>query len=72
MEPRFPFLTREVFDLLIMLVIALGLALAAWRFYQDMTRPLPKKQWDDADDVAFDDTQRSKTPPSPPSGTGEN
>lgn len=35
------FLTPEVFDLLIIVVIIVGLALAAVRLYRDLTRPLP-------------------------------
>lgn len=35
------FLTPEFFDLLIVVVIILGLALAAVRLYDDLTRPLP-------------------------------
>jgi cytochrome c oxidase assembly protein Cox11 len=35
------FMTREVFDLLIIIVILVGLALAAVRLYADFTRPLP-------------------------------
>jgi hypothetical protein len=48
-------LTREFFDTLVIIVIVVGLILAARRFYQDMTRPLPP----DADEPprADDDTQ---------------
>lgn len=35
------FLTPQIFDLLIVVVIILGLALAAVRLYADFTRPLP-------------------------------
>jgi|GEM_PF-5056186 len=35
------FMTREVFDALIIGVIVLGLALAAVRLYADLSRPLP-------------------------------
>ena len=35
------FLTREVFDTLIIIVILLGLALAAVRLYADLSRPVP-------------------------------
>ncbi|MAS37580.1 MAG: hypothetical protein CL610_26525 [Anaerolineaceae bacterium] len=38
---NFDFLTPEIFDLLIVLVIMLGLALAGIRLYDDLTRPLP-------------------------------
>jgi len=38
---RFEFLTPQVFDLLIIAVIIIGLALAAVRLYADFTRPLP-------------------------------
>ncbi len=33
--------SRQVFDLLIYIVIGVGLILAAIRLYQDFTRPLP-------------------------------
>lgn len=35
------FLTRQFFDTLILIVIIIGLALAAVRIYRDFTRPLP-------------------------------
>lgn len=35
------FMTREVWDTLILTVILVGGALAAVRFYRDFTRPLP-------------------------------
>ncbi len=35
------FMTRGIFDTLIIVVILIGLALAAWRLYDDFTRPLP-------------------------------
>jgi len=35
------FFTREVFDLLIILVIVVGLVLAFFRLRADFTRPLP-------------------------------
>lgn len=53
------FMTREVFDALIIAVIIIGLALAAVRLYDDFTRPLP----DDEDELNLrptwsdDDTQ---------------
>lgn len=47
------FMTRDVFDLLIVIVILLGLALAAVRLYDDLTRPLPPEP--------DDDTQPSRT-----------
>jgi hypothetical protein len=34
-------LTREFFDTLILVVIIIGMALAAARLYRDFTRPLP-------------------------------
>jgi cytochrome c oxidase assembly protein Cox11 len=47
------FLTREVFDTLIVIVILIGLALAAVRLYTDFTRPLPEHrrqpQWSEDD-----------------------
>ena len=38
----FSSLTPEFFDTLIVVVIILGLALAAVRLYRDFTRPLPE------------------------------
>ena len=35
------FLTPEVFDMLVIIVIILGVALAGVRLYDDLTRPLP-------------------------------
>lgn len=46
------FLTPELFDLLIVAVIMIGLAFAAVRFYADMTRPLPPRR-----PLPDDDTQ---------------
>lgn len=40
-ELPFPFMTRAVFDTLILVVVIIGLALAAVRLYRDFTRPLP-------------------------------
>ena len=37
----FRFMTREMFDLLIIIVIVVGLVLASIRLYQDLSRPLP-------------------------------
>lgn len=37
------FLTPQFFDLLIIVVIVVGLALAAVRLYADFTRPLPPR-----------------------------
>lgn len=41
-----PFLTRNIFDALIIIVIIVGLILAARRFYSDMSRPLPDDDTD--------------------------
>lgn len=38
------FMTREVFDALIIAVIIIGIALAAVRLYDDFTRPLPNDE----------------------------
>jgi len=38
------FLTPEFFDLLVVIVIILGVALAAVRLYDDLTRPLPPSE----------------------------
>lgn len=35
------FMTRDIFDTLIIVVILIGLVLAARRLYADFTRPLP-------------------------------
>jgi hypothetical protein len=35
------FLTPQFFDLLVIIVIVIGLALAGIRLYDDLTRPLP-------------------------------
>ena len=46
------FMTREVFDALIIGVIIVGLALAGVRLYTDFTRPLPHRErpeWADED-----------------------
>lgn len=39
-------LTPQFFDLLIIVIILIGLALAVVRFYRDMTRPLPPEKED--------------------------
>jgi hypothetical protein len=44
------FLTREVFDLLIILVIVIGLVLAFFRLRADFTRPLPNDETPTFDD----------------------
>lgn len=49
-----PFLTREFFDTLIIVVVIIGLAWAAVRLYADLTRPLPPEMDDE-------DTQPTKT-----------
>jgi hypothetical protein len=38
------FLTREVFDLLVILNLIVGLLLAGYRFRQDLTRPIDKTE----------------------------
>lgn len=53
------FLTREVFDTLIIIVIFIGGALAVVRLYQDFTRPLPDER--PFPPYADDDTQPNKT-----------
>jgi hypothetical protein len=47
------FLTREVFDTIIVVIIIVGLAWAVIRIYGDLTRPLPP-------DVDDEDTQPNK------------
>jgi hypothetical protein len=50
------FLTPQLFDLLIIVVIILGLALAGVRFYSDLTRPLPQRRSRaDSETTASDD-----------------
>lgn len=39
----FPFMTREVFDTLILAVVIIGVGLAVVRLYRDFTRPLPPR-----------------------------
>lgn len=48
------FMTREIFDALIYVVIVVGAVAAARRLRQDFTRPLPRAGWAD------DDTQPRK------------
>ena len=43
------FLTPEFFDLLVIVVIILGLALAGVRLYADLSRPLPPERSTSAD-----------------------
>jgi hypothetical protein len=43
------FMTREVFDTLIIGVIIIGTALAVVRLYRDFTRPLPPQHWSEED-----------------------
>ena len=43
------FLTPEFFDLLVIVVIILGLAVAGVRLYDDLTRPLPAERSTNAD-----------------------
>ncbi len=45
----FSFVTREIFDTIILINILVGLILASIRLYQDLSRPLPS-----------DDTQPSR------------
>jgi hypothetical protein len=40
------FMTREVFDTLIIVIIIIGGAFAVVRLYKDLTRPLPE-EWND-------------------------
>jgi hypothetical protein len=61
------FLTPQLFDLLIIVVIVLGLALAAVRLYDDLTRPLPSSRSPGADD----DTQPHQALDAAPGPQGE-
>ena len=49
MEPTYPlpFMTRQVFDTLILIVIAVGMIAAFFRLRADLTRPLPPEPKDD-------------------------
>lgn len=47
-------MTREVFDTLIVVVIMIGLALAGIRLYRDFTRPMPDIEADAEDPDAYD------------------
>jgi len=38
------FMTRDVFDALVIAVIIIGLAMASVRLYRDFTRPLPEDE----------------------------
>jgi hypothetical protein len=53
------FMTREVFDTLIIIVIVIGMALAAVRLYRDFTRPLTGEYDERFDETAWseDDTR---------------
>jgi len=54
-----PFMTREVFDLIIIVVIGVGLVAAAIRLRADLTRPLPPEiKWETFN--PDDDTQPNK------------
>lgn len=57
----FEFMTREVWDTLILVVILIGTALAAVRLYRDFTRPLPGTRGSDSID---EDTQPGTSAPS--------
>lgn len=59
------FMTREVFDALIIAVIVIGVAWAAVRLYRDFTRPLPPV---DAPHGLDDDTQPRRISPDDPGG----
>ena len=50
-----PFMTRSVFDTLIIVIIIIGGALAIVRLYKDLTHPLPGDP--SLPPVAEDDTQ---------------
>ncbi len=49
------FMTRDIFDMIIIIIILIGLVLAARRLYTDFTRPLPTGSQPD------DDTQPRPT-----------
>lgn len=59
------FLTREVFDALILAVIIVGVALAGVRLYSDYTRYLrlrkPISAGSDEPEISEDDTQPNET-----------
>ncbi|GAB4519993.1 MAG: hypothetical protein OHK0046_29680 [Anaerolineae bacterium] len=55
------FMTREVFDTLIIVVIVIGLALAVVRLYRDFTRPMPRP-WYEEDTQQSNRTTGDETP----------
>jgi hypothetical protein len=65
----FDFLTPELFNILIIANMLVGLLLIGWRFYQDMTRELPappdrrEQAYDESShlDVADADTKPHQT-----------
>ena len=61
----FEFMTREVFDALIIAVIVIGGALAAVRLYRDFTRPLPRSTPPSDESDGFDDGFAADTQPNP-------
>ncbi len=64
------FLTREVFDALIIAVILVGLALAAVRLYQDFSRPIPDPPRSGQEARSTPETGAGTTPPgTTPPGT---
>jgi len=47
----FEFFDRQFFDILIFVVFGVGVTAAAFRLYQDFTRPLPKQKTLQDDDT---------------------
>ncbi|MGQ9887369.1 MAG: hypothetical protein ACUVSX_02650 [Aggregatilineales bacterium] len=60
------FLTPQFFDLLIVVVIIIGLALAAVRLYADFTRPLPPPRPPLQEPERGDDDTQPTSPPAEP------
>lgn len=54
--------SRDFFDLLIYAVILVGLILAARRFYQDMTRPLPVEDESPRQPIVIEPTKNAQKP----------
>ena len=61
----FEFLTPQIFNMLVIANLLVGLALIAYRFTRDMQRPLPPQQREQAHDeissFAYDDTDSSQS-----------
>jgi hypothetical protein len=67
MTAMFEFLTPQIFNMLVIANLLVGLALIAYRFTRDMQRPLPPQQREQAHDeissFSYDDTDSSQSAP---------